>query len=109
MPTYCFHCVSCEINFDELCSFSERDKIPCPKCGKIPEQVVTTPSAILFSNPKGTSKEDNFGYVAKSNYENAQALRRAAEAGNKHNHKYNDIDDISKYEGKIADFDPFSK
>ena len=34
MPMYEFRCDSCNTNFDERVSVSDRDrKIPCPKCG----------------------------------------------------------------------------
>src|SRR5579872_7343561 len=110
MPLYCFHCSACKLSFDELCHWSERDAVVCPKCNSVPEQKVTAPASIMFTNPKGTSKEDNFDYVAKTNYENAVKMREVAESQNKHNFKYKDYSsDIEKYEGKIADIDPFIK
>lgn len=106
MPTYCFFCPECKINFDDLCSWEEREKVTCPKCKQIPKQLMTVPRAIMFTNPKGTSKEDNFDYVAQTNHANAQSLRRAAEEANKHNHGYEEINDM-QFEGKIGDVDPF--
>ena len=107
MPTYCFNCPKCKLNFDELCSWDARKKVKCPKCNSKPEQLMTVPGAIMFTNPKGTSKEDNFDYVAKTNYEHAQAQRRAAEEANQHGFGYNEINDMPNFEGKIGDVDPF--
>src|SRR4051812_10881927 len=109
MPNYLFVCSTCKIKFEELCRWDDRVNVACPKCSGKPEQLLTAPSAILFTNPKGTSKEDNFEYVAAKNYENAQNFRRAAEAQNTHGYGYEELDDISKYEGKFADIDPFEK
>jgi putative FmdB family regulatory protein len=109
MPIYCFHCKACSINFEEICRWEAVDKIKCSKCSKKPERLNTRPSAVIFADPRGTSKEDDFDYVAKTNYENSKTLRRVAEANNTHKHEYNAIDDISKYEGKIADIDPFTQ
>lgn len=58
-----------------------------------------------FANPRGTSKEDSFSYMAGHNMENAKDERRNAEAAS-HMGKdgdYNVIDDISsgKFEGEV--------
>lgn len=101
MPIYVFHCPKCDVTFEEITSYEDRDKVKCEKCGKKPDQLLTTPGAIIFGNPKGTSREDNFDYVARYNYERAQGERRAAEKANQHGDPYNHIDDMPKYEGKI--------
>jgi len=101
MPIYSFRCDKCDLTFDYLCRYDERDSVVCEMCQSSVNRLVTTPAAVTFSNPKGTSKEDNFEYVAKYNYERAQSERRAAEKANKHGNVYKPIDD-SRYEGKIV-------
>src|SRR5579872_7592225 len=102
MATYVFHCDACQLTFDELCSWSDRSKVVCKNCQGLVVGVVTAPKAIIFTNPRGTSKEDNFEYVAKYNHERAKGERRAAEQANKHGQVYNPIDDMPQYEGKIS-------
>ena len=99
MPTYLFHCPICVLTFEDLCSFSEIKEIVCEKCGQKPNQIMTSPGSVIFTNPKGTSREDNFEYVAKYNYERAQSERRAAEQAQGPS-PYKNIDDMPKYEGK---------
>jgi putative FmdB family regulatory protein len=101
MPMYLFHCKKCECQFEELCSFSEIAKVKCEVCGKKAHQLPTSPSAIIFKEKKGTSRENNFDYVAKWNAEQNQNLRRAAERINTQGEVYKHIDDMSQYEGKI--------
>lgn len=101
MPMYSFYCSKCDYSFEDLCGFNEIGSVRCEKCNKKPKQQFTTPRAITFTNPKGTSLEDNFEYVAKYNHERAQGERRAAEAANKWGPAYKDIDD-SKFDGKIS-------
>lgn len=56
---------------------------------------MTFVSNIKFTNPKDTSKFDNFGYRAGYNLEQAQDLRRKAEeASHMGNSPYKNIDDI---------------
>lgn len=101
MPTYRFFCKKCDLEFSEMCMYSDKKKVGCPKCGKKKlSELVTGPSAVIFKEKKGTSREDNFEYVAQWNAEQNQNLRRAAESANKHGDPYKHIDD-SKYEGKI--------
>lgn len=102
MPIYAFICEKCVHEFEELCSFDECANVICPKCQDKVRQMVTCPGSVIFTNPKGTSREDNFEYVAKYNYERAQAERRAAETANQHGEWYNEIDDMPQYEGKIV-------
>ena len=96
---YVFFCKKCELEFEHLCKYEERDAVKCPECNK-KKSVEKRLGAcnITFSNPKGTSKMDNFSYAAGYNLEKAQGERRAAEAEAKVRgikNPYNRIDDIS--------------
>lgn len=102
MPTYSFFCKKCDLEFSEMCMYSDKKKVACPSCKKKKlSELVTGPLAVIFKEKKGTSREDNFEYVAKWNAEQNQNLRRAAEAANKGGPAYRNIDD-SAYEGKIS-------
>lgn len=104
MPTYVFQCKSCKKVFDELCRFDDRDSIRCPDCKNTEaEQLITMPRAVVFNNPRGTSKEDNFDYVARWNMDDAKDLRRRAEEASKGDNPYNSVDDISsgEYFGEV--------
>jgi putative FmdB family regulatory protein len=102
MPIYVFYCPTCQYSFEEICPIKSKDNVVCSKCNKKPDTCPTAPSAIVFANPKGTSREDNFDYVARYNMERAKGERRAAEANNKSGHQYNEIDDMPDFEGKIV-------
>ncbi len=99
MPTYVFQCDKCAMRFEELCSWSEKSGVVCGQCGGKVDEVMTAPRAVIFKEKKGTSREDNFDYVAQWNHEQNQNLRRAAEA--QQANPYKDIDD-SAYEGMIS-------
>jgi putative FmdB family regulatory protein len=99
MPMYEFQCQGCKKTWEELCRIGQRSNMRCPDCGAATETVVSSPRAVIFTNPKGTSKEEDFDYVARWNLENAKEIRRRAEAaagGAKS--PYNSIDDISSGE-----------
>jgi len=60
---------------------------------------MTAPGAIIFKQPKGTSFEDKFDYVAQWNMDNAKELRRKAEEeSHMGTSPYSEIDDISSGE-----------
>lgn len=101
MPIYVFFCNKCNEEFENLCSWENKSKVKCPKCNKKVQALLTSPSAIIFKEPKGTSRENNFDYVAKHNFEQAQAQRRAAEAAVKGVQPYKNIDD-SAFDGKVV-------
>jgi putative FmdB family regulatory protein len=101
MPMYVFECKKCKLIFESLYSIKEAENATCDTCGKKVKRLLTAPGAVIFTNPKGTSREDNFEYVAKYNYERATGERRAAEAAQK-DFKYNEIDDMPQFEGKIS-------
>jgi putative FmdB family regulatory protein len=105
MPTYVLECRECKKIWDELCSFEQIRLIYCPTCGADkPDQKITGPRAVIFKEPKGTSFEDKFDYVAQWNMDNAKEIRRQAEA-NSHMGRspYNKIDDLTtdKYFGEV--------
>src|ERR1700735_931821 len=92
MPCYSFSCEKCSYNWDEICRFSAKDSVLCPKCKKKPQVNFGEPN-LVFSNPKDTSKWDNFSYRAGFNMETAKAERRAAEAATGQKNPYATIDD----------------
>lgn len=102
MPMYCFHCKSCEFNFEVLCSFNARSKQKCPECGK-KKNVSQRIGQINILGPT-SSKMDNFEYRAGYNLNKAQNESRAAqeEAASKGINGYRNIDDISSG----TNFDP---
>ncbi len=106
MPVYGLLCKKCKKEFDVLCRFEERSTIRCEGCGEDGEivPVMTVPRSVIFKQPKGTSKEDNFDYVAKWNMDNAKDVRRQAEQESKQGaNPYPVIDDISsgKHFGEV--------
>lgn len=105
MPTFVFECVKCKKSFEELCSFDVVGSVKCPACGaKKPKRQITAPRAIIFKQPKGTSYEDKFDYVARWNMDNAREIRRQAEEKSHMGQSpYNPIDDISsgEYFGEV--------
>ena len=84
MPTYRFECLKCSETYEELTSYDESGKyksIKCPNCkSKKKRQRYDYDVCITFTNPKESSKWDNFGYRAGHNMENAKAERRAAQS-----------------------------
>ena len=64
------------------------------------EKLISMPADVVFTNPGGTSKWDNFSYRAGYNMEKAKEERRAAEAQHKGKNPYKQIDD-SAHMGKI--------
>jgi DNA-directed RNA polymerase subunit RPC12/RpoP len=84
MPIYHFKCLKCSEVYDELTVYDETGKyrsVKCPNCkSKQKEKTYDYDVTCTFSNPKESSKWDNFGYRAGHNMEKAKADRRAAEA-----------------------------
>ena len=100
MPNYHFKCDKCSHSFYDLASWDETGKysdVECPKCHSIEKtQLTTVCSAIIFGNPRGTSKGDSFSYVAGYNMAQAKEERRKAEeVSNAGDSPYNPIDDVS--------------
>lgn len=84
MPIYRFECLKCSCAYEELTESDESGKykwIKCPQCkSKKKKRTFDYNVAVAFTNPKESSKWDNFTYRAGHNMENAKATRRAAES-----------------------------
>src|SRR5581483_8029143 len=90
MPIYNYICKKCDYLWDELSVKFEPEELiktlVCEKCGS--KRIKYVPSwniaSVNFSNPKDTSKWDNFDYRAKFNMEKAKLesynARKEAEA-----------------------------
>lgn len=82
---YVFECKNkkCKKVYETLHKHDKTGKYPeveCPHCGSLKKtQQVTACRAVIFANPRGTSKADNDTYVYGWNMENAKELRRNAE------------------------------
>lgn len=73
-------------------------KINCPKCESFEKTKLFDVPNLKFSNPKESSKWDNFGYRAGYLMEKAQGERRVAEEASHMGNTsdfYNHIDDFS--------------
>lgn len=89
MPLYEYECQSkkCEQGkFEVLLSISEftdvcenKKTVKCPTCNSKRVQKQVSAPSVNFTDPRGTSKMDNFGYRAAFNMEKAKSERRAAE------------------------------
>lgn len=99
MPTYQFQCLKCKKQYEDLTSFDPTGKykeVKCPSCKSSRKKQQMTCAEISFTNPKDTSKFDNFGYRAGYNMEQAKELRRKAESSSHVGATpYKDVDDIS--------------
>jgi putative FmdB family regulatory protein len=99
MPSYEFLCKKCNKDYEELTNFDSSGKykgVKCPACGSKNKIQKMTCAGIKFTNPRDTSKFDNFGYRAGYNLEQAQELRRNAEAASHVGARpYSGIDDVS--------------
>jgi DNA-directed RNA polymerase subunit RPC12/RpoP len=83
VPTYTFYCKACFKEYSDLQPFDptgKYKKVKCPNCNSKKKSQTPTVPKIKFTNPKDTSKFDNFSYRAGYNLEKAQDLRRAAES-----------------------------
>jgi putative FmdB family regulatory protein len=99
MPTYEFRCDSCTKVFEEVRTFGDFSCNPCPHCAsRKVSKLISLPAAPIFKQKRGTSREDNFEYVAKENMERAREERRAHEEISKDDFRYPEIDDISSGE-----------
>ena len=83
MPTYVYKCTKCSKEQDVLHGMSESPRVKCPVCGNkcvkdVMAGIAGNPGGIIFHNPEGTSKMNNFEYRAKYNMNKATEQRRAA-------------------------------
>lgn len=99
MPNYDFMCGGCNKSYSSLEQFDPTGKykdVRCPKCNSKKKKKLPSAGNIKFTNPKDTSKFDNFSYRAGYNLEKAQDERRAAESqSHMGTQPYNAVDDIS--------------
>jgi putative FmdB family regulatory protein len=107
MPTYEFTCLKCKRAYSDLQPFDPTGKyadVSCPHCKSKRKKQGVTFAAVKFTNPKDTSKFDNFSYRAGYNLDKAQDERRAAEsASHMGAAPYMNHDDISSgdYFGEV--------
>lgn len=77
MPTYEYHCDSCEHNFDEFQSINDKPLKKCPKCGKPKlRRVFGAGAAIIF---KGSGfyqtdyRSESYKAAAKADQESSKS------------------------------------
>jgi DNA-directed RNA polymerase subunit RPC12/RpoP len=109
MPVYVFECLKCSEKYEDLTSYDETGKykkVKCPYCkSKKKNKLPTCCMQVVFTNPRGTSKADNFSYVAGYNMAQAKEERRRAEtASHMGTQPYNEINDLvnDKNFGKVV-------
>jgi len=62
MPTYSFHCSSCEYSFDKILRMDDRknpESEPCPECGNLNVKNIIGSPKIVSSVGSILSKTDN--------------------------------------------------
>jgi putative FmdB family regulatory protein len=111
MPVYLFECLSCHNSYEDLVRYDPDgvySETNCPNCGsRDKDRMINNVRAIVFTNPRGTSKADNLDYVYRHNLEGAKQQRRDAEALS-HMGSSSDIygpEVEEDFEGKIKDID----
>lgn len=80
---YEFECKKCTQKYSEITNYDETGKykdVKCPECGSKKKQRLWSVCHVKFANPRDSSKWDNFSYRAGKTMEEAQDLRRNAEA-----------------------------
>jgi putative FmdB family regulatory protein len=80
MALYNLSCEKCGLIFDELCTWEELAKVRCQKCKSKKINKNPTCPTVVFTDPLGTSKMENFGYRAGYYMNKATTERRNAEA-----------------------------
>lgn len=101
MPNYVFECRKCSKWFEEICSYADLDaKFPnvrCPECKSrsLNKNVLSGAPEAIFSNPRESSKWDNWYYRQGKTAEEAKMTRAAAEAAHKGKNPYRHIDDTN--------------
>src|SRR3990172_3495647 len=82
IPVFEFLCKNCDLKYEELTPYDKTNRyrrIICPECGSKKNIRLLSAATAVFSNPRGTSKEDSFSYKAGYNMELAKGERRQAE------------------------------
>lgn len=83
MPMYEFKCDKCKVVYSEITNYDETGKykgVKCPDCGSKKKTKLFSVCNVKFSNPRESSKWDNFSYRAGKTMEEAQECRRNAQA-----------------------------
>jgi putative FmdB family regulatory protein len=109
MPCYEFVCDKCSTRFENFVRKYDDTgvwaDVVCPDCGSDEKKKVPSlPAAPMFTDPRASSKFDNFEYRAGWNLDKAKGERRVAEAKSHMGQTpYRTIDDVSsgKYEGEV--------
>ncbi len=91
MPIYCFRCEKCGKEFEELRRMKNQADPAACSCGGGGLSVITSPPTAIFTDPRGTSKWDNFEYRAGFNMEKAKKERRDAEMINRQGNPYEEM------------------
>ena len=95
MPIYAFKCEDCGTEFEEMRLFKNYAAPATCSCGGCGDPLFSMPSSIIFTDPRDTSKWDNFGYRAGFNMEKAKQERRDAEQASRQPNPYQEIQDCN--------------
>lgn len=109
MPIYCFRCEKCGTEFEEFRRMkNQADPATC-SCGGVGTFFLDGAPNAIFSDPRGTSKWDNFSYRAGYNMDKAKKERREAEMFNRQGNPYQEIEDFNRkgvFDEGGADIEP---
>jgi putative FmdB family regulatory protein len=76
MPTYDYHCQSCGVYHELVCSISQRkDEIECPRCRGVAEQVILTAPAVATSSMSNVTQDVAIGRDAEKRWERIHAKK----------------------------------
>lgn len=101
MALYSFECKKCNKIFEEICTFDDHDKgfpdMRCPECKSksLKKNILAGPPNVSFSNPRESSKWDNWSYRQGKTAEEAKMQRAAAQAVHRGKMPYKHIDDTN--------------
>lgn len=97
MAIYRFQCKKCESVYESLTKWDDSRKFPkvkCPDCNSTRKEMLpSTCAPPVFSNPRGTSKEDSPTYAGDYNLEQAREERRQAESVARNPNPYPEFED----------------
>jgi putative FmdB family regulatory protein len=97
IPIYEFVCKKCKKKYETLASHDPKGKYPgveCEYCGSKKKEKLLSSYGVSFTDPKESSKWDNFGYRAGFNMDKAKKERMHAE---KHSRVGNSKDIYGEY------------
>jgi putative FmdB family regulatory protein len=102
LPTYNFECKKCKNFFEDICTFADFDAgfpdVRCTNCKSksLKKNILDRPPGAIFSNPRESSKWDNWGYRQGKTWEEAKMQRAAAEKASGGKSPYKNIDDTNR-------------